>query len=42
MKHQNVDVKVINCWMRDEMFQNYMFWKASDDIKEAESNDMKF
>lgn len=27
---------IFNCWMRDENVSRYMFWKATDDIKETE------
>ena len=27
---------IFDCWMKDEDVSRYMFWKASDDIKEAE------
>lgn len=32
------DVKpIFDCWMRDENVSKYMFWKASDEISEADA-----
>lgn len=34
---QETDVKdIFDCWMQDEDVSRYMWWKASDDIAEAQ------
>ena len=34
--HKEDTETIFNCWMQDEDVSRYMWWKASDDIKEAE------